>query len=149
MSAFLKASAPAIPREYSKVRSQIFEEWVREHVNAPGPGPQFISPHVNPEAPAHLKKVKFHGKNKRDADGADGAILYDAKSHISGGPDSKEQDQMMDYAQIIRFELLDTKGGGPYLTVSYVFHDLDVQRAWMPVLSRHLGALHSPVTPTD
>lgn len=149
MSAFLKASAPVIPREYSKVRSQIFEEWVRAYVNAPGPGPQFISPHANPEAPAHLTKVKFHGKNKRDADAADGAVLYDAKSHIAGGPDSKEQDQMMDYAQIIRFGLLDTKGGGPYLTVGYVFHDLDVQRAWMPVLSRHLGALHSPVTPTD
>lgn len=149
MSSFLRASAPVIPQEYSKVRSQIFEEWVRSYINVSGPGPQFISPHVNPKAPVNLKKIKFHGKDKRDSDGFSGTTLYEVKSHIAGGPGSDEIDQMIDYSQIIQYKLLDTNDQGPYTSVAYVFHDLDVQRKWTADLDRRLGRLHSKVTPTD
>jgi hypothetical protein len=147
MSVFLKESAGAIPREYSKLRGVIFEDWVRDNFGVAGPGPQFLSPHKDPKAPPNLKKVKFINREKRDSDGVSGSVLYEIKSHIGGGPSSEEDNQMQDYRKILDFGLLDTNDRGPYDSVAYAFHDLDVQEKWAPILAQRLGSRHSIATP--
>ena len=141
MSAFLRSSASAIPREYSKLRSGIFEQWVQDNVGFVTPGPQFNSP----PKPA----PKFTGKTKRDSDGVQDLTLFEVKSHIAGGPSGDERDQMEDYKTILTYKLTDTKGAGPYSKVAYVFHDLDVQGKWLPELSSRLGGNFEHITPTE
>ncbi|MFL5054972.1 MAG: hypothetical protein ACJ8DE_06965 [Microvirga sp.] len=137
MSAFLQASASVIPREYSKARSEIFEDWVRDHVSASKPGPKFKSPPIDP----------FIDRQQRDADGVKGNTLYETKSHILGGPSGEDIAQMEDYQKIIKYGLRDTKGGGPYAKVAYAFHDLGVREAWEPDLKSYLPS-HEIVTPS-
>jgi len=153
MSSFLRASAPIVPREYSRARSEIFELWVETYLIVARPGPTFVSPHLDTKKPhpqpEAARKVKFHeGRKERDADGVEGVVMFEIKSHIAGGPEGKDILQMKDYQQIIQYQLVDKNGKGPYTLVSYVFHDLDVQKSWERHLAGNLGSLHEVRTPT-